>query len=118
MQHACRKQNAMLQSAKIRWLRHTPAIMARHDARAARAAATPPAPALRRLRPALFIEAVEGMQGPDRELGEGGVDQQRKLDFRGRDGADIDAAVGERPERIGRYPGMAAHADPDDRDLG
>jgi hypothetical protein len=37
MQHACRKQNAMLQRAKIRRLRHTPAIMARDDARALRA---------------------------------------------------------------------------------
>src|SRR5260370_30973986 len=98
MQHACRKQNVMLQRAKIRWLRHTPGIMARHDAQAVRAAAAPPAPAAPAASPALLIEAVEGMQGPDRELGEGGVDQQRKLDFRGRDGADIDAAVGERPE--------------------
>jgi hypothetical protein len=30
MQHACRKRNAMLQRAKIRRLRHTPAIIARH----------------------------------------------------------------------------------------
>jgi hypothetical protein len=32
MQHACRKQKAMLQRAKIRRLRHTRAIMGRHEA--------------------------------------------------------------------------------------
>jgi hypothetical protein len=35
MQHACRKQKAMLQRAKIRRLRHTPAIMRRHEPSAA-----------------------------------------------------------------------------------
>ena len=51
------------------------------------------------------------MQGPDRQLGEGGVDQQRELDLRDRDGTDVDGAVGQRPERIGGDAGVAARAD-------
>src|SRR5215467_834603 len=58
------------------------------------------------------------MQGPDGQLGEGGVDQQRELDLGRGDGADVDPAVGERAERLGGDAGVAAHADADDRYLG
>ena len=46
------------------------------------------------------------------------VDQYRYLDFRRRDGADVDALAGQRLETVGGDAGVAAHADADDRDLG
>src|SRR5262249_59432638 len=51
-------------------------------------------------------------------LGVLGVDQQRKLDLRGGDGADVDLAVGQRLEGGGGDPGVAAHADAYHRHLG
>src|SRR6202163_4027517 len=113
MQHACRKQKAMLQPAKIRRFRHTPAIMARPEPQAGRLEHFPAKPVpdlirdgrrfavenatkyrIYRSRPAkmppesprelrfrgaprattetaLFVEPIEGMQGPDRKLGAG-----------------------------------------------
>src|SRR5258708_9667579 len=64
-----------------------------------------------------FIQPVQRMQGPDRQFRVGGVDQQRKLDLRGRDGANIYAAVSQGPKGFSRDAGMAAHSNPDDRDL-
>src|SRR5664279_3372578 len=58
------------------------------------------------------------MQSPYRKLGVGGVDQYRYLDFRRRDGPDVDALGGQGLEAVGGDPGVAAHADADDRDLG
>src|SRR5712671_19449 len=57
------------------------------------------------------------MQGPDRQFRVGGIDQQRKLDLRGRDSANIYAAVSERPKGLGGNAGVAAHSNPDDRDF-
>ena len=58
------------------------------------------------------------MERPDRQLGIGGIDQDGKLDLRGGDRTDVDAALGQRLEGLGSDAGMAAHADPDHRDLG
>ena len=57
------------------------------------------------------------MQGAHGELGVGVVDQHRKLDFRRRDGADVDALLGQRLEGAGGDAGMGAHADADRRNL-
>src|SRR5208282_6761679 len=65
-----------------------------------------------------LVEAVERMQRAHREFGKRRVDQQRKLDLRGGDGADIDGALGERAERLRGDAGVAAHADADDGNLG
>src|SRR5258708_5370795 len=64
-----------------------------------------------------FTEAVQRMQGGNRQFRVGGIDQQRKLDLRGRDGANIYAAVGEGAKGLSGDAGMAAHSDPDDRDF-
>src|ERR1700689_2895301 len=64
------------------------------------------------------IEAVERMQRAHGELGKGGVNQKRKLDLRGSNGADIDGALGQGAEGFRRHAGMAAHADADNRNLG
>ena len=40
------------------------------------------------------------------------------LDFRGGDDLDVDAFAGKHIEHLGRDPGLRAHPDPDDRDLG
>src|ERR1700719_4204765 len=65
-----------------------------------------------------FIESVQRVQGSDRQFRVSGIDQQGKLDFRSCDGANIYTAFGEGPEGPGRDAGMAAHSDPDDRNLG
>src|SRR3984957_1083498 len=64
-----------------------------------------------------LIEPVERMQRAYRKLGIGGVDQYRKLDFGGGDGADVDVACGQGGERLGGDTGMAAHAAADHRKL-
>ena len=62
--------------------------------------------------------AIQPMQRAHRKLGVGGVDQHRELDLRRGDGADVDAAAGQRLEGVGGDAGVAAHADADHRDLG
>src|SRR4030088_364222 len=64
-----------------------------------------------------LIEPVERVQGAYREFGVGGVDQHRKLDLGGGDGADVDIARGQRRERLCRDAGMAAHAAADHGNL-
>ena len=45
------------------------------------------------------------------QLGVVGVDQERELDLRGGDSADVDAVLGQRLEGLGSGdPGVAAHA--------
>ncbi len=53
----------------------------------------------------------------DRKLGVGRIDQHREFDLRRGDGADVDAAGGQRLEGLGRDAGVAAHADADHRHL-
>src|SRR5438132_1172723 len=57
------------------------------------------------------------MQRADCKFGIGGIDQQRELDLRGGDGADVDPALGERLERLRGHTCVAAHPDADHRDL-
>ena len=57
------------------------------------------------------------MQGANRKLGEGGVDQEGEFDLRGGDGANIDPPVGERTKRPRRHARVAAHADADNGDF-
>src|SRR6266446_841595 len=64
-----------------------------------------------------FIQPIQRMQGPNRQFRVGGIDQQRKLDLRGRDSANIYAAVSEGPKGFSRDASMAAHSNPDDRDF-
>src|SRR3954447_411097 len=66
----------------------------------------------------VLVQVVEAMQRANREFRIFGVDQQRELYFGGRDGADVDPALGQRLEGPGGDPGMAAHANADDRDFG
>src|SRR4029077_12839288 len=66
----------------------------------------------------LFIQIIQAVQGAHRQLGGVGVDQERELDLRGGDGADVDAVLGQRLEGLGGDAGVAAHADPDHRHLG
>src|ERR1700761_1435529 len=65
-----------------------------------------------------LVETVERVQRANRQFRVGGIDQYRKLDFRGRDGADVDVARGQRRERLGGDAGMRAHAAADYRDFG
>ena len=65
-----------------------------------------------------LVQPVERVQRAHREFGVGGIDQHRKLDLGGGDGADVDVARGEGGERLRRDAGMAAHAAADHRDLG
>src|SRR5262249_38070679 len=58
------------------------------------------------------------MQGSDRQFRVGRIDEQRELDFRGGDSANMYAAVSERPKGFCRDAGVAAHANPDDRNFG
>src|SRR5215831_13882119 len=64
-----------------------------------------------------FIQPVQRMQGPDRQFRVGGIDEERKLDLRGRDGANIYAAVGEGPKGFSRDASVAAHSNPDNGDF-
>src|SRR5262249_27583832 len=66
----------------------------------------------------LFVQLIEAVQGAPRQFRVVGVDQQRKLDLGGGNGADVDALLRQRLERLGGDAGVAAHADADHRDLG
>src|ERR1700722_12844889 len=48
-----------------------------------------------------LIQPIERVQRPHRQFRVGGVDQHRKLDFGGGDGADVDIARGQRIKRLG-----------------
>src|SRR6476659_6493813 len=63
------------------------------------------------------IKPVERVQGADREIGLGGLDQDGEFYLRGRDGEDIDLLAGQSLERLGGDAGMATHADANDRNL-
>src|SRR5262249_29495063 len=65
----------------------------------------------------IFVETIERMQGPYRELGIRGIDQDADFDLRGRDRQNIDAFCGKALEHLGSNSGVASHADADDRDL-
>src|SRR6202171_4380412 len=64
-----------------------------------------------------LAEPIERVQRPYGEFGIGGVDQYRKLDFGGGDGADVDVAGGKRCKRFRGDAGMAAIAAADQRDF-
>src|SRR6476659_10936689 len=64
------------------------------------------------------IKPVERVQGADRKIGLGGLDQPGAFYLRGRDGEDIDLLAGQSLERLGGDAGMAAHTDADDGYLG
>src|SRR4029079_11552249 len=64
------------------------------------------------------IKPIERVQGADRKIGLGGLDQDGEFYLRGRDGEDIDLLAGQSLERLGGDAGMAAHTDADDGYLG
>src|SRR4029079_7662165 len=63
------------------------------------------------------IKPVERVQGADRKIGLGGLDQHGEFYLRGGDGEDIDLLAGQSLERLGGDAGMATHADANDRNL-
>src|SRR3954463_9923552 len=53
-----------------------------------------------------FVQSVQRVQGAHGQFGVGGVDQHRKLDFGGGDGADVDLLLRKRRKRLGCDAGM------------
>src|SRR5207344_1280943 len=64
------------------------------------------------------IKPVERVEGADRKVGLGGLDQDGEFYLRGGNGEDIDLLAGQGLERLGGDAGVAAHTDADDGYLG
>ena len=65
----------------------------------------------------LFFQPVDRMQSPNCQFRVRSVDQDRDLDLRRGDSANVDALVGKRLEGRCGNTGIATHADADDGDL-
>ena len=64
------------------------------------------------------VKVKRSVKRANRKFGIIGINQNRNLDFRGRDDINIDILGGQGLEHGLGDPGMRLHADPDDRDFG